>query len=147
MIVPAALLFAAVERPNFAGTWVLDPAKSDMGGMPVPTKMIRVVTQEGAMISVTTNIESERGPTSTDAKYIVDGKTETLNKSRFGDLKSLASWKDDALELDSKIEVQGNAISSREVWTLSPDAKTLTVKGTIAAPQQTFATKLVLNKQ
>jgi len=47
----------------------------------------------------------------------------------------------------AKREIQGNAITSTELWSLSADGKLLTVDSTIAAPQGEFKLKFVLDKQ
>ena len=142
-----ASLSLAADKPNFSGTWEMDAAKSDLGNRPLPSKLVRTITQDGDQITMNTATMSDQGEIKTDAKFVADGKTETTNTTRFGPTKSTASWKGDALELVTKLEVQGMAITQSETWTLSSDAKVLTSKGSLAAPQGSMATTLVLNKQ
>ena len=142
-----ACLCVAADKPNFSGTWEMDASKSNFGTGPLPSKLVRTVVQDGDQITVNTVSTSDQGDIKTASKFVADGKTETTNTTRFGAAKSTATWKGDALEMSTKLEVQGVAITQFESWTLSNDAKVLTSKGSLTAPQGTMATMLVMTKQ
>lgn len=147
----ALLLFVSISeaasKPNFTGTWQSDNSKSDFGGQPLPGKITRQVTQQGDLITMSATAEGPQGENKTDAKYVVDGKTETVNNTRLGPARSIATWKGDILEISTKLEIQGTAISSVETWTLSENGKVLTTKGSVTTPQGNLKTTLVMNKQ
>lgn len=145
-----ALAFVAVtaiaaDKPNFTGNWKLNAAKSDFGPMPGPEKFDRKVDHKDPEIKLSTTQSREGNQRTTDATYIIDGKEHDVQMGPTT-AKVTASWKDAVLEVVAKREIQGNAISSTELWSLSADGKVITVDSTIAAPQGEFKLKLVLDK-
>ena len=50
------------------------------------------------------------------------------------EMKSTAKWDGDVLVIDSKMDMQGNAITITNRWTLSGDGKGLTVAMHFASP-------------
>ena len=94
-----------------------------------------------------TTVQSMQGnERTTDVSYVIDGKEHDAPMGPIT-AKITANWKESVLEVVVKREVQGNAITSTEMWSLSPDGKVLTVDSTIAAPQGEFKLKFVLDKQ
>ena len=78
--------------------------------------------------------------------YSTDGK-ECLNKFRGMDRKSTLKWDGDTLVIESKMEIQGNAVSLLEKWSLSEDGKTLTINRHFASNMGEMDQKVVMEKQ
>jgi len=137
----------AADKPNFTGNWKINNAKSDFGPMPQgPEKFERTVDHQGADVKVKTTQSMQGNERTTDVAYTIDGKEHDIQMGP-ATAKVTASWKDATLEVVAKREIQGNAITSTELWSLSADGKLLTVDSTIAAPQGEFKLKFVLDKQ
>lgn len=140
-----ALSFAK-DRPNFTGSWKLDPAKSDFGRLPPPTKYeLKVDHQEPNLRFITTR-SGQNGESTNDAKYVTNGSPAT-NQTRMGEVKGTASWKGDTLLIENKLTFQGNEIQQQDTWTLSEDGKTLQINSHLASPQGALDFRLSLNKQ
>ena len=132
------MTLVAADKPNFTGTWKLNSAKSDFGPMPQgPEKFERKVRPPDPTMKVTTVQSMQGNERTTDVSYVIDGKE---HEAPMGPItaKITANWKESVLEVVVKREVQGNAITSTEMWSLAPDGKVLTLDSTIAAPQGEF---------
>ena len=132
--------------PNFSGNWKLNAGKSNYGPIPVPDKFERKITHEEPTLKMTTTQAGQQGEFTTDMTYKTDG-SESVNKVRNADVKSVAKWDGDALTVSSKREVQGMEITQNERWTLSSDGKVLTILNKINTPQGEFEITVVLDKQ
>jgi hypothetical protein len=67
-----------------------------------------------------------------------------------GDLFKMTStvkWDGDILMFDSKMDIQGNAMTGVDKWSLSPDGKTLTVQRHFNGPMGEGDAVMVLDKQ
>src|SRR5450759_3247436 len=137
----------AADRPNFSGSWKLNNAKSDFGPMPQgPEKFERKVDHKDPEMKVTTTQSMQGNERTTDTAYTIDGKEHDVQMGPVS-AKITANWREAVLEVVAKREIQGNAITSTEKWSLSADGKVLTVDSNISAPQGEFAMKFVLDKQ
>jgi len=140
---------AAGNLPDFSGEWKMNSAKSDFGGsgMPMPDLLTRSIKHEDPLLEYTTHQKGARGEVTSQLKYTTDGKPAS-NKLQGREAKGTARWEGDTLVIESWLEVQGMEIKGREVWALSTDGKTLTIRNHTTIPQQgEFDTKLVLEKQ
>jgi hypothetical protein len=113
---------AAQAKPNFAGTWTLDAARSDPGrggggggggrggGGPVEIK------QSATEITIGM------------ATYKLDG-SEVQIQGRGGiTQKAKATWDGAKLVITTNMDFQGQAVTQRAVRTLSADGKEMTVE-------------------
>lgn len=136
----------AQAKPDFSGEWKLDVAKSDFGPMPAPQSMVQKITHQEPNLKVVSTQVSERGEFTSERNYTTDGK-ECVNKMRNNEVKSTLKWDGDTLVIDSKMEFQGNPISTSERWSLSGDGKILTVKMHFSSSQGEGDTTRLFNKQ
>ena len=144
LAIPVAMLVAA-DKPDYSGHWVIDLAKSDFGMLPPPEKMERDIDHKDPQMQIKSMQKSERGEFTTESKYTTDGKEATV-QMRGRDAKVVAKWAGGKLEVNTKSEFNGTEITQNETWTLSSDAKTLTIDNVIKAPQGEFAAKSVFTK-
>jgi len=130
----AALAFAAslAAKPNFSGTWVLDVSKSDFGLLPGPSSRTDVIEHNDPMLKDSVTQEGAQGAQNLTLNYTTDGK-EATNEQGPMSVKSTLAWEGDNLVVNSKTNLQGNDITIRQVWTLSPDGKTLTLNAHLTA--------------
>lgn len=128
-----AVIVPPVAPPDFSGTWVRDPARSD--ALPPTEKakagdkeVIMTVVQEGDALRVETRWGDTRP---TRREYKVDGKPNSMRNPEGGDISYSASWEGEKLVIMSsrlvatpfgEVEIQ-----TEEEWSLSEDGKTLTI--------------------
>lgn len=136
----------AWAKPNFSGTWKLNPGKSNYGPAPVPDKLERKITHEDPALKMTTTQSGPQGEVTTEISYKTDG-SESVNQIRGSDVKSVAKWDGNALTVTSKREIQGNELMFNERWTLSDGGKVLTIVTKITGPQGDFEVTVVMDKQ
>jgi len=131
---------------NLAGEWALNLSKSDYGRFPAPLSMTRTITQNGSTLTFHSVQKSAQGDVTSDFTYTTDGK-ESVNKVQGGESKGTAQWIGDKLMIESSREFQGVTLKQKDIWTLSPDGKTLTVDSHVTIPNGEFDVKQVLEKQ
>jgi len=137
----------AADVPNFTGEWKMNPAKSDFGAIPAPEVLTRSIRHDEPSLEIKTYQKGARGDVTKELKYTTDGKPAT-NKVQGSEAKGTARWEGATLVIESWREFQGMELKTREVWALSSDGKTLTIRNHITVPQQgEFDSTLVLEKQ
>jgi hypothetical protein len=72
LLAAAAAAFAAADRPNFAGTWELDQARSH--SIPPDMKQLMTVVQEGDRVAVELKVTNAQGERVIKESYTLDGK-------------------------------------------------------------------------
>lgn len=137
---------ACAAAPDFSGNWKLNAAKSDFGKFPAPQSSVRRVTQDSAKVLIVTTQVSAKGEATTRFTYTLDGKAAT-NQTPTGELKGSAQWIGDKLMIESSREVQKTTLTQKDIWTLSPDRKTLTVDSHVGLPNGEFDIKQVFERE
>lgn len=133
--------------PDFSGTWVLDMARSEMGrppgtANPAARKVTIVVKQTPSTLS----IERHVGEKSEAATHQLNGSV-SVNKLPSGrDARSTSTWVGSTLVITSATVGEQTA-ETNNVWSLSPDGKTLTIDMTMKLPGGEKKQKLVYGKQ
>ncbi len=146
MMMAALLLPSALMGQNsktiFTGNWVYNAEKSTQ---PEGQRQGRgggdfTANQAGNVLTVERTMQGRDGQTMTmTSKYTLDGK-ESVNSSRGGESKSVATWSADGKKLTIKTTRTMNrngeerTVTSVEVWSLS-DPKSLTIEMTMPSPQ------------
>ena len=127
-----ALASSLAAKPNFTGTWVLNVSKSDFGPLPGPTSETAVIEHNDPALKVTVKAQTAQGDQDSVLNLTTDGQ-EATNQQGPLELKSKVSWDGDSLVVASTTSLQGNDITIKQVWTLSPDGKTLTQNAHLSA--------------
>src|SRR5262249_46544722 len=73
----AAATTASAQVPNFAGTWEMNPAKSNFGQIPAPTKNTMTVEQSAQTIKVTQVVSTPQGDVTLNQEFSLEGKPTT----------------------------------------------------------------------
>jgi hypothetical protein len=144
-VIAAAILAVATvawaQKPDFSGTWTLDPASAPAagagrggGGGALGTGPATVKQTADAL-----TIERTMGDARVTLTYKLDG-TESRNTfvvrgGQSADSISTASWDGPKLTIVTKTEMDGQVRESTQVWTL--EGSTLTVETTSARGTQT----------
>ncbi len=144
---------AYAQKPDFSGKWVLDPAKSEMGGGPggggggggrqgggTPAPL--TITQTATDMT----IERTMGGNVSKVVYKLDGK-ESVNEGR-GGMKStyVSKWDGAKLVTTIKAETQSGVRESTETRSLAADG-TMVVETTRQGQSGPMTTKMVYNKE
>jgi hypothetical protein len=134
----------AQEKPNFAGTWVLDPAKSEMGGggrgpggAPGPITITQTATE--------LTVERTMGETTVKTVYKFDG-TQSVNETPRGKSTIVSKWEGAKLVSTIKSETQRGTMESTETRSLAADG-TMVVEMTMNTPNGPMTRKMVYNKK
>lgn len=140
------MCLSAADRPNFTGTWKMNPDQSSFGQLPRPVEYERRIDHKDPVIAMTVRQVSQSGEQTVDLKVRTDGQ-ESVNTSRTGEGKTVGKWMGRDLQLTTTREVDGGQAVTREKWSLSEDGKTLTSLTEMKTPRSAFEIKLVLEKQ
>ncbi len=146
---------AAQTKPNFAGTWVLDAAKSE--GLPQGVEETMTVKQDGDKIAIESKLKSPRGERTMTMDFAADGKEGPFT-IRMGPNevtgKRTAKWGADAATVETTETADvptpdgGTAsLKTWRKWTVAADGKTLTVEETRTGPRGEQKMKRVYTKQ
>ncbi|MFB3902179.1 MAG: hypothetical protein ACE15E_01895 [Acidobacteriota bacterium] len=145
ILLPALCASYVAGKPNFSGDWKLNAAKSDFGGMPVPTRFEQKIAHNEPELKISFTFVGEFGEFTADSVYTTDGK-ECVNTSTMGQSKSTVSWEGDALVVVTKMDMQGTEVTMTNRYSLSEDGKTLTVQGHFSSPQGEGNSRIVMEK-
>ena len=147
-VAPAVAGAQAAARPDYSGTYVLDPAQSE--GQMVPQKMTLKIAQAATGLTVDRTITGQMGETTSQVKYALDGSTSknTINMGQNPvEVSTVVTWEGDSPVLTSSMQAGGGDAQIVEKWSLGDGGKKLTVDRKINAGGQEFTNKLVLVKQ
>jgi len=137
----------AADKPSFSGDWKMNAAKSDFGPIPAPATYTRKVTHAEPSITIEdTQTGTALGDQHNTRTYTTDGK-EISYQANGADVKSSATWNGDALQINSKVSLQGMEIAVKDELALSDDGKTLTDAIHMGTPQGDLDFKVVFDKQ
>lgn len=144
-IVAAVVPFTAhgQGRPNFSGTWIRIADKNDPQSQTPGSG--HTIKQTATEIAVT--IAGRVGPeTST---YRLDG-TEVSNQSESPEgpltVTGTAKWDGAGLVIETRREIRGMTITTREVRTLDASGKEMTIEATTRSPQGEVKRKVVFTR-
>ena len=147
-VAPAVADAQAAARPDYSGTYVLDPAQSE--GQMVPSKMTLKIAQAPTGLTVDRTITGQNGETTSQVKYALDGST-SKNTINMGpnpvEVSTVVTWESESPVLTSSMQAGGGDAQIVEKWSLADGGKKLTVDRKINAGGQEFTNKLVLVKQ
>jgi hypothetical protein len=141
------LLMAAMygqTRPDFSGTW-----KQNMEKSPTKTSLKsyanKIELQDASLKIVVTTV-GDHGENSFTRSYTI-GK-EDKSQDREGDqFTTNVKWEGKTLVIDTVEKEHDATLTSKEIWTLSDDGKTLTKSIHRSGPRGESDQKYVLEKQ
>jgi hypothetical protein len=142
----AAGAATAQSAPDFSGTWTMNAAQSNFGGMPAPSSLTQTVTQEPSAVKVAVKQSGDFGDMAMDFTFTTDGK-ENANQVADMQVKSTARWDGPALVIDSTMDIQGSALTMSDRWSLSADGKQMIIDRHVTSAMGSGDGKIVFDKQ
>ncbi|MBI1750216.1 MAG: hypothetical protein HYR59_06075 [Acidobacteria bacterium] len=166
-VVAASLAFAQASKPNFSGTWEVDPSRSTTkvipkmdGNSTVPSTaspppppsrktLPAIIVHREARLDITRpNVDVE---TPTTLRYTTDG-AENVNTEQFSTPgmaeRSNTRWEGNKLVTEWRLEHNGKVVlRARMVRSLSADGKTMTEDQRIESATSIRETHTVWTKQ
>jgi hypothetical protein len=139
---------AQAARPDFSGTYVLDPAQSDQGQM-VPSKLTQTISQTATEFLVDRTQANQMGETTVKLKYAFTGTS--VNELNIGgnpvQVSTVVTWEGDSPVFTSALKFGDAEIKQVDKWTLSDGGKKLTINRSFDRGGEVMALKLGLVKQ
>ena len=147
LVITLALSLAsfAQSKPNFSGNWKLNVGKSDFGMMPPPDSRTDAIQQTDDGIKDEVSSVGQQGPMKFTLALKTDG-TESTIKAGPRELKVSAAWQGPALVVTTKLDYEGNPVTIKSNWTLSPDGNTWIQAAHIESSMGEMDQKLVFDK-
>jgi hypothetical protein len=147
---------AATEKPNFTGTWELDPKKSE--GVPEDMKQVLIVKQVDDRIDVEIKMSGPQGDRTLPDAYIVDGKEAEFKPAIVsgGNAKGgkrVSTWTKDGAGFDvqEQAAIDGpegaDEVKGKRTWRLSADGKVLTIEMDMTGKGGPIKSKRVFNRK
>jgi hypothetical protein len=136
----------ASSPPNFSGTWVLNPHRSEFAGETPPLSELQQVEHKGIDLVVTIDEIGERGTVHGVARYTTDGKDVT-NDVLGNSMKSSIGWDQDVMILRTWGRFGNADIMLIDRWSLSPDGRTLTIARRFQGRSRVVDQTLVFDRQ
>jgi hypothetical protein len=130
-----AVMVKGQDRPDFSGTWQLDPAKCELHNMKVSDASWSI--QESAD---TIDLTEKEGGKAIEVKCSTEGKECSVN----GEKAKASFWYNGTMLVE--METKGDHVT-RYRLKLSPDGKTLRVETNFLVPQTDGTDVLVFNKK
>ncbi len=150
----------SAQKPDFSGTWKLNPEKSDpmpappagggggqrpggMGGMR-PSELF-ITHSDSKMV-----IEQKMGDRTTLLTYYLDGRESKNPGMRGNEMTTKSAWAENTIATDGDntftTPMGEMTIKSHEVRSMSEDGKTMTIVSTVTSPRGEMTRKTVYEK-
>ena len=158
LLLCVTVAFGQDTKPNFTGDWTLDREKSEMGeprpgagggggrgrGMGMGSFSI---SHESDALVVKRKVEFQGEERTLESRYTTDDKENVNEGFRGSSVKSKTRWEGTKLVTESVMETPNGTRETKEIRSLSADAKTMTVDTTIKGGFGEGTRKLVYNKK
>jgi len=135
-------------HPDFTGTWILEPAKSQAPMIPQSSQL--VVSQSEKVLTIDRTAKFSGGTQNGKLVYSIDGSISTNTANPPGaapiEFKSKTSWDGPTLVITTTADFNGG-YTQVERWTISDGGKQLTVDGDVAISGQKATAKMVYSKK
>ena len=145
-IVGVALYLVSQGRPDFSGSWAIDPSRSHFGPMQPPSVFERTIRQTPNQMHSFTHQAGDHGDSHTNVQFTLDGKENVI--SLHGDeARVTGKWMMSSLMVETK---RGNAegqIVSSETWSLEEGGKALLIQAKVTRAKKVFPMTIYLLRQ
>ena len=143
-----------IAQPNFSGSWAYNESKSTLGEGPMMSPTAMTINQQSGLISVDLVQPSfDGGEEKRSEKYTLDGKESVGQGMMNSSVKSMVTWSDDKKELKFAkniiFDMNGEKMEAKstEVWSLTADGKTLTLKSSMVSQMGELNSTMVYDKK
>ncbi|MBL7740316.1 MAG: hypothetical protein JNK14_13960 [Chitinophagaceae bacterium] len=142
------------DKTSFAGSWVLNEGKSELGNFGrFAARKIKVEQKEDAIGIAKTSPSPGGDDVTTTETLTFDGKASETTVFGGSKKKSAAKWSEDgkSLVISYTIAFERNGqtfdINGTETWTLTNEGKSLSVQTVSTSPQGERSTKALYDKE
>jgi hypothetical protein len=138
----------AATHPDLAGSWTLDPKKSEGTGL--PQSMTLKVTKDSKVMTINRVGMTEVGEQRSTLFVNLDGsptKNTVTTQGASVDLFLTASWDGPDLLVKTKATIGGQPLDQTDRWTVDPSGKSLRIATTLTGGGQTKTQTLAFAKQ
>jgi hypothetical protein len=136
MLLVAASVLDAQSRPDFTGTWQLDPARSESAAQGIPVGRVTLVIKQGdSDISVETRRfrDDKPEPAVETLLYRLDGSEVTTLRTPDGPpVRTRAHWDGSKLVMETGRTINGAAVTITHALSLDAGGKLLNIDKTLA---------------
>ena len=155
LVVPGAA--RAQDKPNFSGTWTLDASKSQVPGTGAGARAGRagragrasgsgaglrgLAAPDGPVVITQTETEITIGAQT----YKLDGSPTPIGRGRIT-AETKAHWDGAKLVIESTRDARGSTATTKEVRSLDPEGKEMTVEMSVSVPRGEQKVKQVFTK-
>ncbi len=139
-----ALIVRAETKPDFSGTWKQNMDKSPTKSSRLKSYVNKIELQD-TNLKVTTTTLGDRENTYTRTYTI--GKEEKSQDREGDQFATSVKWEGNTLVFETVEKERDATLTSKEVWTLSEDGKTLTKSIHRSGPRGESTQGYVLEKQ
>jgi len=157
VLVAAVAAFAlpgVAQNSKLNGTWKLNAARSDFGQFPPPAGETDVIEINGANFKQHVTSESSRGASQYTRACTIDGKDTPLTpdnpNAHIGPVlltKILCAWEGSSLVITEGASMQGAPLTDKLTYSVSDDAKTMTLTSHITSATMNADRKMVYDRQ
>jgi hypothetical protein len=137
----------AQSRPNFSGTWVMNPDKTDFGVIPKPDKASYVIHHTGPNLAADYTQDGD----SRHIEVTTDGEERVTESDDESELWTRVSWSGPVLVWEARRRAKPahdvRPVNWISKWTLSEDGKTLTINRKITAGDRSVDEVMVFDKK
>jgi hypothetical protein len=145
----------AQSKPDFSGTWKLDPSKSQFNEYMSLNSRTDTIAQDGDKFTQKVTASSNQGELNYTLSFTADGKPVDVpanspgaNQGVLTLLRISAAWQDTSLFVSEDLNYQGQVdITTKLTYDLSKDGKTLTIESHTSTQMGDIASKLLFEKQ
>src|SRR5215471_17697826 len=145
LIVLLATTVCAQTRPDFSGTWKQNLEKSSTKSSWLKSYVNKIELQD-VNLKVTTTTVGDRGERTYDRSFVI-GKEEKSQDREGDQFTTNVKWEGSTLVFETVEKERDGTLTSKEVWTLSADGKTLTKNIHRSGPRGDSDQTYVLEKQ
>jgi hypothetical protein len=145
----------AQSKPDFSGTWRLDPSKSQFNEYMSLNSRTDVITQDGDKFTQKVTASSSQGDLNYTLSFTADGKpvnvpadSPAANQGALTLFRITAAWQDTSLVVSEDLNYQGQVdITAKLTYGLSKDGRTLTIESHTSTQVGDIAAKYVFARQ
>ncbi len=145
-IIGLAVFLISQGRPDFSGSWTIDPTRSHFGPLQPPRVFERTIKQAPNQMHSFTHQAGDHGDSHTNVVFSLDGKENVL--SLHGDqARVTGKWMMSNLVVETKRKNAEGDIVSTETWSLEEGGKALLIQAKLTRGKSVFPMTLYLLRQ
>jgi hypothetical protein len=141
-----ALYLISQGRPDFSGSWAIDPTRSHFGPIGPPSAFERTIKQSPNEMHSFTRQSGQHGDSHTNVRYSLDGKENVI--SLHGDeARVTGKWMMSNLIVETRRKNAEGDIVSTETWSLEEGGKALLIQAKVTRGKSVFPMTIYLLRQ